>query len=504
MSGDDRAPTEEQLALDIIDSYSLSVTLCLAAQGFVQTFRKQPNVRSELRARAKRLEEAVSTRLTAAMVGLLRSFVVNTVEPDSPAGQSILRMVNQTGAPLDTVEEDVRTRLGRLRTLMRDDIRLGLGADVELENEDLLFECGWGWGISANATAVDFVPGPIGTKQGYADGRPYLYFTVVALDGINDLRSTRTRELGLLNEEQRRLADALQTRWDLTQRYWSTIARFGSGRWPLEDVPWRTSDGEESDYFSLLVSAVLVQDLVNRTATDDDLARSVAILEELARRGRITRRPTRSDLAIGLHTPGVQMRLMGTTELGPQLYWSVSDFAPLLLKRALQAAVLTASVESRDRLVSLAETTMDHLMLRRISRGPSAGLWDDPHELAAAAGIDMPPAERPSWYLTERIIESLVAAAQIYDQDPLRSRELRDLALQLITEADHLLNQEMLEDDTGDRSAMHSELEAIEATLARARQIMDTRPGTAVSLIQEALRSIDRLAVARLDATRST
>ena len=65
-----------------------------------------------------------------------------------------------------------------------------------------------------------------------------------AMDGILDLSSQRIRELDLLDEEQRQLADALQLRLDLTQRYWSTVARFVTERWPLEDMPWRTSDGE--------------------------------------------------------------------------------------------------------------------------------------------------------------------------------------------------------------------------------------------------------------------
>ncbi len=60
-----------------------------------------------------------------------------------------------------------------------------------------------------------------------AEARPYLYFTVVALDGIQDLFSERTRILGLLDEEQQRLARALQLRLDLTRQFWAKIATFG-------------------------------------------------------------------------------------------------------------------------------------------------------------------------------------------------------------------------------------------------------------------------------------
>src|SRR5690606_25106841 len=119
----------------------------------------------------------------------------------------------------------------------------------------------------------------------------YLYFTVVALDGIQDLFSERTLTLGLLNVEQQRLAEALRLRWEITQQYWSRIARFGEAGWPLEDIPWRTTgQRQESEYFSLSVAAILVHDLVRRRATDDDLTRTVDVMERLAERGRITSR----------------------------------------------------------------------------------------------------------------------------------------------------------------------------------------------------------------------
>ena len=95
---------------------------------------------------------------------------------------------------------------------------------------------------------------------GVAEARPYLYFTVVALDGIQDLFSERTRLLGLLDEEQQRLARALQLRSDLTRQFWSKIATFGrGGRWPLEDLPWRTTDGRESDYYSVLLTSIVIE-----------------------------------------------------------------------------------------------------------------------------------------------------------------------------------------------------------------------------------------------------
>lgn len=495
--------TKEQRALDVVDSYSMSVTLCLSALGFIDVFKPQTERRASLKERVERLEQSIRRRLTAAMVGLLRSFVVNAVESDQPPGQVMLGMVNQSGAPEQTILKDLRSRLSRVRDRLRDDVTIGV--EVGLDNDNLLFECGWSWGIAQDATPIDFVTEEISSRKGLADSRPYLYFTVVALDGINDLRSQRTRELELLDEEQRRLADALQIRADQTQRYWSTIARFDDRRWPLEDIPWRTSDGEESDYYSLLVSSVLMQDLLNREATDDDLTRAVVVFEELAIRGRITRRVMRNDPAVALHVPGVQMTLKNTNELGPQLYWSVADFAPLLLKRSLEAARLTANVNSRGRLINLAEATMDHLGLRKLRHGSAAGLWDDPAE--AFFPREIPPREqredKVSWYLTERVVEAIVTGARTYLAPALRTPQMITSALELLNEADHLLNKEMLEVDADDESAVQKGLSNIEVRLARARRILNERPGTANALAMKALRELDEMAVARLDAARS-
>ncbi len=500
-SGTQSPATAEQLELDIVDAYSMSVTLCLAALGFINVYKPVVQRRSELRRKVAEIESSTNRRLTAAMLGLLRSFVVNTAEPEDPSGRAMLHMMNTAGVSERIVIQELRNSLSRVRARLRDDVRIGVGSDVALDNDNLLFECGWAWGIADNAARIDFVSEDFQQRSGVAEARPYLYFTVVALDGINDLLSPRTRELGLLNEEQRRLAEALQIRWDLTQRYWSTVARFGGQAWPLENIPWQTSDGKESDYYSLLVSSVLVQDLVNRRATDDDLTRAVWVFEELARRGRITSRVTKNDPAVALHTPGVQMTLNGSEQLGPQIYWSAADFAPLLLKRTLQAAKLSANVTARDRLMVVAEATMDHLARRRLREGPGAGLWDDPVEVLFSAGGSAD--SRPSWYLTERVIEGLVTAASTYEETPLRTTHMVDNALELLSEADHLLNQEILQADANDQSELNTGLLEIEATLTRARKILNERPSSASALAMEALRKLDELTVARIDAARS-
>ncbi|WP_026344081.1 SCO2524 family protein [Nocardia sp. BMG111209] len=514
-------PTDEQRELDVVDSYSMSLTLCLAALKYLRALRvwvgarPTQTERNKLDNRISDLEARIKVRLTAAMIGLVRGFVVQSVDPDSRSGQAMLTMFNQTGAEPEAVLAGVAQRLERVRVRLRRDVTLNATPDADLEDEGLLFECGWSWGIVTDAAGLEeeFGSAPIATDEGYATPRPYLYFTVTALDGINDLTSARTRELDLLDPQQRRLAEALQLRGDLAQRYWSAMARYGTGRWPLEDIPWRTSDGEESDYFSLCVSAVLIQDLINREANDDDLTRATLIFDELARRGRIIRRLTEEDYARELHIPGVRLSLLGsgTADLddGKVLNWRVSDYAPVLLKRTLQAAQLSSTLTTRDRLLELAQSTMDHLELRAFTKGPANGLWDDADRIfkvTKPGGSEPQPTngnQQPSWYLTERVIECLVAADNSFRQPPLRSSTSALRSLELLNEAEHLLNQKFLslseEDNTPNRTA----LENVEKQLQRARKLIDDRPGTAHSLCAEALRSLDELDFAGLDAMRS-
>lgn len=503
-------PTPAQDGLEVVDSYSMSVTLCIAALGFLKVFQRfvagqTRREAKELTTRIGRVEKQVSNRLTSAMVGLLRSFVVNTFEPRSEPGRAVLEMLNQADLPQDAIIERLTTRLERIRVRLRSSVSLGQTPDTDLENPSNLFECGWSWGVAKGSGEVDFIASRTAVQPGFADTRPYLYFTMVALDGIVDLTSQRTRELDLLNDEQRRLADALQVRYDLSQRYWSTVARFGDARWPLEDIPWRTSDGEESEYFSLAVSAVLIQDLVNRRATEDDLTRAVEVFTELARRGRIVSRAFRDDPAVSrLHIPGVRLNLIGSDldGAGPQLGWLVADYAAMLLKRTMQAAQLSGSVPARERLAALAEATMDHISARALRDGPAAGLWDTTRALFGR--VD-PAADQslPSWYMTERVVESLVAADRAYRQPPLRSPAMVSRAVELLNEGDHLLNQELLLISALDTSKNREALDRIGQRLSRARRLINERPGTSLSLASEALNALDELAYARLDATRS-
>jgi hypothetical protein len=490
--GDGSDVTPDQRALDVVDSYSMSVTLSLAALAFLQELRPsvtKPRVLDEM----DTLKDLANERLTAAMVGLLRSFAVNVFKPEDPPGRILRRNVNQSGLADRQVMESLQDALAPVRASLIREISIGSGLsmDQDLEDQYKLFEVGWSWGVVEGAP--EEVLGEKGTQPaGVAEQRPYLYFTGIALDGIEDLFSDRTRILQLLDQRQQRLATALQLRYTLVREYWSTVALFGQDRWPVEDIPWTTSDGEESDYFSLLVTSIAMQDLALRRATDSDLSRIHRILADLASRGRLTRRPVGGDdIAIRLHSPGVRLSLKGGEKLGPPLKWYVSNFSVLLLKRTVRIAELAQSTDLRNQLLGLSSQIWDHLQRRRLRSGQGRNLWDQTGEAFGRTSTD---SDQPSWYFTERVVECLVSAAEVVAKPPLRSDGLVDYSADLLNEAEHLYDKELL---AGSSQDLREDLTKIRLTIERARSIQPERPGSAASLALGVLNDLDELAVAR-------
>ncbi len=501
---DEVTPKSEQLKLHVVDSYSMSVSLCLATLGFLQVYRegiRGPRMRQEI----DELAKLSSKRLTAAMVGLVRSFTINTFLPADPPGETMCRMINQGNIASENLVHDLLEDLAEVRASLQKELTLGLGqvAD-ELENPGRLFECGWSWGVVDGAPKIDSADDIGDQSVGTADARPYLYFTVVALDGIQDLFSERTRILGLLSEEQQRLARALQLRWDLTRQFWAAIATFGAGRrWPMEDLPWTTSDGSESDYYTLLLTSIVIEGASSERGLSVDVERVGRLLEELANRGRITRRPTADDPAIALHIPGMRLRLYGSEQVagGPQLQWTVSSYASLVLKRLLRVAELVDDKVTRLRFLDLADQIWAHIEQRRIGAPNGRGLWDEPTQ--AFAGTPFGLYGGPSWYQTERVVEALVAAANVtQSQTSSADPELAQFAVRLIAEAEHLFDQELLRGTSDTGARLRERFQVVGAKLRRARELLDDRPGTAGTLASEVLRELDTLDAARQDTAR--
>ncbi|MGK5679760.1 SCO2524 family protein [Actinoplanes sp. URMC 104] len=496
-TGEDPAP--EHTMLPIVDSYALSITLSLATLGFIRVYRRSVT-RGDVRSQIDRLEAAASLRLSAAMVGLLRSFSVNVFAVDSDEGIRLCTTVNQSGLPRRSVVAQLHTELRQTIASFRE-VLIGSGQTSDLELPDRLFECGWSWSVVHDAPEIE-TSEKIGEQPaGVGEDKPYLYFTVIALNAVEALFSERTRVLGLLNEEQQRLARALQLRSDLTRTYWATVATFGGGeRWPLENIPWQTNDGEQSDYFTLQVTSLAVKGLAQVRGSDSELARVGRVLATLAERARITSRPIEDDPNIRLHYPGVQLTLGGSERSAdgkgdlPKLAWSVPEFSALLLLRSVNIASLISDPVERTRLLDLGDQVWDHLYRRRAQGGRYAGLWDYP----ATVYPDLTfPDSGPSWYYTERVVESLVAVANVLDQPPTRNEVLGRYAVDLLREAQQIYDRELLNGGLEAGPQLRDVLRLVNITLSRAREILSERPGTAAALAIDVLRQLDRLEAAR-------
>lgn len=487
-------PSEAQQRLELVDAYSISVQLMLAALGFLRVFRTVLT-REDLRRELDEVERLASQRLTAGIVGLLRSFTVNVFDVNSVEGRVLLNTVNQQQRPLRRVVEELQQELRDVNAGLRN-VSIGLAELSDLDNPNRLFECGWSWGVVRGAPTVDLSELQLTQSDGVAIPAPYLYFTSVALDGIQDLFTQRTRLLGLLTEEQYRLARVLQVRWELTQQYWERVATFGGGqRWPLEDIPWRTVDEAESDYFTLLVAAIMVQALSRRPAADAPLSRVGEVLRDLASRARITRRAASDDPAIALHHPGVEVMIEGADAVGgPPVGWLASDFAPQLLRRTIRVCELLRTSERRAPLLELADAIWSHLARRRDS-DPSSRLWDYPSGVYPDIKLER---TEPSWYYTQRVVDALVAAAQYVSSPPLRGPQAMSLAAEQLAEAEHLFDQELLIASEEAGPALAAVLQTARTTLRRARTILPDRPGTALVLANDVLRELERLAAARM------
>jgi hypothetical protein len=446
---------------------------------------------------------------------LLRSFSVNVFAPDSDFGVRQLRRVNQDGRPMRVVIDDLRTQLHRIHVRFRDDIILGSGAaeSSALDPSEQLFECGWSWSVVRQAPRItlDGTLGVQGQREGPAENAPYLYFTAVALDAIEELFSPRTQLLNLLDSTQQRLANALELRRQLTHAFWSCIATFGTGRrWPLEDIPWQTTDGLQNEYYSVLISGLFVQERVKQPAADADLARVGVIFAEQAGRSRVTRRAVAKDInAISAHDPGEHEPLRGSEAGGPegvgrpQLAWMVSDIAPLLLDRSLRLAGHFDAGAARTRVLDLADRIWEHLLTRRIEAEPAHGLWDQPgRAFPEVPGVAT--QTEVSWYHTKRVLDCLVSAGRIVSEPPRPSPDLARTADEMLIEADQLLHVEFFREPGRRGQRPRDDLEAASSLLDQARAVAERTPGVAVALAGEVLAMLHRRAQARAHAARST
>lgn len=489
-----------QRAVDVTEGFALAIPLCLASLTFLADFA--PTVdrmgRADLIRELEAVETAVHRRLLGAITGLLRSFAVSTFDADDEFGRQLIALINVDGQPDRKIVRRFREAAEEIIASLRN-ITVGSGGTAGVEAPTKLFEIGWSWSVVEKAPDIPDVSDTSTQRLGRAEDAPYLYFTVVALEAIATLFSARVMRRNLLTEEEQRLAQSLQLRLDVTRRYWSMVASFGGGsKWPLEDVPWRTTDGLEYDYYTLLVCAVATENFGRSRGGDDDLIRLGEVLVELANRGRITRRALGGDRAIETHFPGVKAELAGIEKLdGPPMVWNMVDFAPLLLKRLYDAASLLVTIDARAQLLEVADQVWDHLARRRIREGRASRLWDQPRQIYQ----ELPNwFEDPSWHFTIRVVEAMVIAAQFATSEPARSRNLETLTHDLLVEAEHVYDQELLRGSGNAGPALAQEIRSVGTTIRHAKDIVDERPGTAFALGVKALIDLDRLIAAGRDA----
>src|SRR5207249_3047723 len=117
-------PVQSPLILDVTESFATSITLSLATIGFCRVLRSNLT-RKSLIEEVGALEALASRRLTAALVGLLRSFAINVFSADSGYGRNLLRTINQQHLAERTVVERIGHELREVRVGLRDYITIG-------------------------------------------------------------------------------------------------------------------------------------------------------------------------------------------------------------------------------------------------------------------------------------------------------------------------------------------------------------------------------------------
>ncbi|MBM2619438.1 hypothetical protein JIG36_28180 [Actinoplanes sp. LDG1-06] len=484
---------DDQLrSADVVPSYAASISLCLAAIGFLRVLGFSVR-RADRQQEIREVESLASTRLTAAMIGLLRSFAVRALEPGTREAERLMAMLNrEKGVPSRQVVSEFRTSLRQIVSRLRDDVTIGSGETTGVDRDNVLFECGWSWGIVQNAPLVDTSAEVAQPRNGLAEERPHLYHTATVVRAVADLVSERTRVLGLLSAEQLRLSQSVQLRWEIARAYWTTVATLGSGRWPIEDLPWQMVDGEESDLLSVVLAHIVTG---SGLLSGSELTRLAQLLADLAGRGRVTSRATADDQAVSRHEPGELFRLYADD--GIDAAWLAADYSPLLLSASIAMSARlgessSVSGEQRREMGDLIQRVWRHLAARRITDGLHTGLWDQP---AGAFGHVNRLYEGASWSFTYAVVHALVEAMQTAAETPRPSAGLQNQALEMIEEAEVLLGHAWTYANRG--QTIEQEVARIARSLAEASTLADRRPATAIALATDALSLLHRLEVAR-------
>jgi len=184
------------------------------------------------------------------------------------------------------------------------------------------------------------------------------------------------------------------------------------------------------------------------------------------------------------------------------LLWTVSSYSMLVLKRLFRVAELLEDSASRTRFLEIADQIWTHVERRRLDAPTGRGLWDEPTRVFTDTSFAAFGA--PSWYHTERVIEALVAAANVTHTVQTTTAILSQHAKDLLAEAEHLFDRELLRGTSNAGEQMRESFQVISTKLRRARELIRDRPGTASVLAADVLRDLDMVDAARQDTARMT
>ncbi|MET7425470.1 hypothetical protein [Dactylosporangium sp. NPDC005555] len=316
--------TGRQGTLDLSEAFAISARLAVAAIGFVRVFYGQLT-RPDLKMECEQVERLAADRLSAALVGLLRSFTVHTFTIDSEPGH---RMRQRHGPEIVRVLQRGVERF--------DELTIGSGntSGDDLRRPDMLYSCGWSWGVVRDAPPIETNGYVGGQRQGRATLWPDLWCTMLAMTTIEALTSER-----LLDDEQLRMLRSLRLRYELTATYWTTVG---------------TRDGAvDPEHDRLAVIAI--------TKRDGDVGLGIAALREVTEQG---------DRA-------VSYTVEGELDEDPPL-WVTADSTPRLLLELDRLAGLTTDRHQLDLLAGLRAAVLAELLRgRRAEPDGTAGLWPE-------------------------------------------------------------------------------------------------------------------------------
>ena len=147
--------TEEQRNIDITDAFSTSIHWCLAVLEFLREIESQDGKTEQI----DKLRKDTSHRLSAAMVGLLRSFTITVFEKDSEPEKCALDMLNRASSKSSSeVNKDIRKKLYDLRVeiveAMGRNFNDGDGYEALMNADKPLFEVGWSWGVLSDHSVL--------------------------------------------------------------------------------------------------------------------------------------------------------------------------------------------------------------------------------------------------------------------------------------------------------------------------------------------------------------